>query len=74
MGFKLKNLGRHLAGGVVLFAHSIADHLGKSVIALPAPILVGTTAVLAGEAIVKHVRKRRRKKSSAPAPEQVYVS
>ena len=71
MGFKLNNLKRHLAGGVVLFAHGVVDNLGRSIVAPPGPILVGTTAVLAGAAIVKHVQRRRRKKASTPAPDNV---
>lgn len=74
MGFKLKNLGRHLAGGVITFAHGVVDHLGNSIVAPPAPILVGTAAVLAGAAVVKHLQKKNRNKPRTPATDEVRLT
>ena len=73
MGFKLKNLGKHLAGGVLTFAHGVADHLGNSIVAPPAPILVGTAAVFAGAAVVKHFQKRNRKAQRSPTTDEVLL-
>lgn len=71
MGFKLKSLGRNLAGSVVTFAHGVLDNLENSVVAPPASILLGTAAVLAGAAVVKHLQKRNRNKARAPATDEV---
>ena len=61
MGFKLKNLGKHVAGGVLTFAHGVVDHLGRSIVAPPAPVLAGAAVVFFGAAAVKHLQKRKRK-------------
>ena len=42
---------------MVMVAHGVADNLSHSIVAPPAPILMGAAAVCAGAAVVKHLRK-----------------
>ena len=59
MGLGLRSFGVHLATSIVMVAHGVADNLQHSIVAPPAPILMGAAAVCAGAAVVKHIRKGR---------------
>ena len=69
MGFNLKRFGK-LAGSVVRAAQGVADHLGHSAVAPPAPIVLGVAAVCLGAAAVQHVKRiKPRKQQPTPKPE-----
>ena len=69
MGFKLKSLGRQLAGNMGKVAQGVADKLECSVIAPPMPVMLGALAVCAGAAVVRNIKNRRRKNHQKRSPQ-----
>ena len=74
MVFNVGKLGRRLARSVEKVAQGVADHLEHSVVAPPAPILLGAAAICLGAAVLKHLRNRRtRSQRKAASTTEVWL-